>query len=86
VTDLRDLLPLLEHPRIESGLADADARRLVAYGATAWSDWWASKALDWVEQGVSGDEVTEALRQCSQNKAYTQSTRHRAWQHVKHGD
>lgn len=81
--DLRDLLPLLEKPRSDTGLTDDEARRLVGYGATAWSDWWASRALDWVDQGVRGDEVAEALRRCSRDKTCSQETRHRAWRHVK---
>lgn len=81
---MRSLLPLLEHPRADSGLDGATARQLVAYGATAWSDWWASKALDWVDNGVWGEDVAEALRCAAGDKRYSQSTRHRAWRHVKH--
>jgi hypothetical protein len=83
--DLRSLLPLLESPRQDAGLDEDTACRLVAYGATAWSDWWASKALDWVDQGVWGVSVAEALRSCSQNALYSQATRHRAWHYVKPG-
>lgn len=81
--DLRSLLPLLERPRGEAELDDATARRLVAYGATAWSDWWASKALDWVDQGVWDDAVAEALGRTAQDKTYSQATRHRAWRYIK---
>lgn len=81
--DLRSLLPLLKSPREDAELDEAAAQRLVAYGATAWSDWWASKALDWVDQGVWSEEVAEALRSCAQNKLYSQGTRHRAWHYVK---
>lgn len=81
--DLRSLLPLLERPRVESALDDAAARRLVAFGLTAWSDWWASKALDWVDQGVWDDAVAEALGRAAQDQTYSQATRHRAWRYVK---
>jgi len=74
---------LLEGPRRDAGLDGETERLLVAYGATAWSDWWASKALDWVEQGVWSEDVADALRQCSTNKTYSQHTRHRAWHYLK---
>jgi hypothetical protein len=83
MTDLRALLPLLEGPRRDAGLDDETERLLVAYGATAWSDWWASKALDWVDEGVWDEKVAEALHRCSQNQTYSQQTRHRAWRHIK---
>lgn len=76
-------LPLLEKPRSDSGLTDEEAVALVAFGATAWSDHWASSALDWVDQGVWGDDVVAALRLCADNKTYSQRTRHRAWAYVK---
>ena len=81
--DLPDLLPLLEGPHDASGLDDDMATRLVAYGAVAWSDWWASKALDWAEAGVWSDEVAEALQRTAQDKTFSQETRHRAWRLVK---
>lgn len=81
--DLRSRLPLLEKPRAESGLDADDAQRLVAYGATAWSDWWASNALNWVDEGVWSEEIADALRLCAENQTYSQQTRHRAWQFVK---
>ena len=83
VQDLRAQLPLLEAPRRGARLDAAAEARLVVYGATAWSDWWASKALDWVDQGVWNEQVSDALRTCSQNKLYSQATRHRAWAYVK---
>ena len=83
MTDLRDLLPLLESPPDQSGLDDDTATRLVAYGAVAWSDWWASKALDWAEAGVWSDEVADALQRTAQDRTYSQETRHRAWRLVK---
>jgi hypothetical protein len=81
--DLRSLLPLLEKPREEADLDDESAARLVAYAARAWSDWWASRALDWVDQGVWSEAVARSLIDCSQDKRYTQRTRHRAWRYIK---
>jgi hypothetical protein len=81
--DLIARLPLLEGPRVEAGLAEDEERALVAFAATAWSDHWASAALDWVDQGVWSDEVASALRLCAENMAYSQATRHRAWAYVK---
>lgn len=81
--ELMPLLPLLEAPRANADLDDELAARLVAYGATAWSDWWASKALDWVDQGVWSDRVSDALVACSQDVRYSQQTRHRAWKSIK---
>lgn len=82
--ELQRLLVLLEGPRAESGLEDEAAELLVTYAATAWSDWWASKALDWVDAGVWSDDVVDALKQTAQNGTYSQATRHRAWRYVKH--
>lgn len=81
--ELTPRLPLLEKPRSEADLTDAEAAALVAFGATAWSDHWASTALDWVDQGVWSDGVVEALRQTAENETYSQQTRHRAWHHIK---
>jgi hypothetical protein len=76
-------LPLLEKARADAPLTDDEAQALVAFGATAWSDHWASTALDWVDQGVWGEDVEAALRLCADNKTYSQATRHRAWRYVK---
>ena len=81
--DLRSLLPMLEHPRSESELDASTSIRLVAFALTSWSDWWASNALNWVDQGVMADQVTEALRSCAQDGRYSQQTRHRAWRYLK---
>lgn len=81
--DLRSLLPLLEEPRCRSDLNEEQARRLVAYEVTSWSDRWASKALDWVHQGVWGDDVAAALQRTAQDQTYSQATRHRAWGYIK---
>jgi hypothetical protein len=66
---------------IEAALTRHDA--LLRSGANAWSDWWASKALDWVDQGVWSDGVADALRRCSVDRLYSQETRHRAWRYIK---
>lgn len=81
--DLRSLLPLLEHPRSDASIDELLAARLVAFGANSWSDWWASKALDWVDQGVWSAEVSSALKRCAADTRYSQITRDRAWRHVK---
>jgi hypothetical protein len=84
-SELLPRLPLLEKPRADAGLTDDEAAALVVFGATAWSDHWASAALDWVDQGVWSDAVAEALRTTATNTAYSQETRHRAWHKVKPG-
>jgi hypothetical protein len=81
--DLVASLPLLEGPRTKAGLTASEEQALVAFGATAWSDHWASAALDWVDQGVWSDEVATALRHCAENTTYSQVTRHRAWAYIK---
>ena len=80
--ELMAKLPLLEAPR-GAALDDDESARLVAYGLTAWSDWWAGKALDWVDDGVWSDAVAEGLRSCARDRRYSQRTRHRAWAHIK---
>jgi kynurenine formamidase len=75
-------LPLLEMRRADADLTDDEAQALVAF-TTAWSDHWASSALDWVDQGVWSEDVAAALRLCAKNKTYSQATRHRAWAYVK---
>jgi hypothetical protein len=85
VEDLRRLMPLLEAQRVDAHLDDDAAARLVAFALSpGWSEYWARRALDWVDSGVMSDEVVEALKRVSQDKRFDQSTRHRAWRHVKH--
>lgn len=81
--DLQAKLPLLEAPRAAAPLDDIEAARLVAYGLRSWSDWWASKALDWVDEGVWNEHVVAALVECRENKEFSQNTRHRAQSHAK---
>lgn len=86
VPDLMPRLPMLEKPRADVDLTDEEAAALVTYGATAWSDHWASTASDWVDQGVWSQGVAEALRRTAKNEACSQRTRQRAWRYVKqHG-
>ena len=85
VEDLRGLMPFLEAPRVDAYLDDDTAARLVAFALSpGWSEYWAKRALDWVDGGVMSDAVVEALKLVSQDKRFDQSTRHRAWRHVKH--
>ena len=77
------LLQHLEHPRAAAPLDQETAAELVAYALTSWSDWWASKALDWVDQGVHSAAVLAALDQTARDQRYSQATRHRAWRMVK---
>ena len=67
--------PPHEGPRSESGLDNTTAAALVAYGARAWSDWWASEAIDWVDQGVWDGTVAQAPRDCSQGQPVTPRAR-----------
>jgi len=84
VDDIRALLPLLERPRSESGLDDATAVRLVEeVVCRPWSDYWVGHALDWIDANTWSDTIGEALRVVSQDKQFSQKTRHRAWRHVK---
>jgi hypothetical protein len=85
VEDLRGLMPLLEAQRVDTHLDDDAAARLVAFALSpGWSEHWARRALDWVDAGVTSDAVVEALKRVAQDKRFDQSTRHRAWRHVKH--
>lgn len=67
-------MTLLEKP----GLDEAGEETLVAFALAAWSDHWASSALDWVDQGVWSDEIAAAVAAAVENKNYSQATRHRA--------
>lgn len=78
-------MPLLEAQRVDAPLDDHTAARLVAFALSpGWSEYWARKALDWVDAGVMSDAVVEALKRLSQDERCDQSTRHRAWRQVKH--
>lgn len=70
--DRLELLIQLEQPRTASRLDEAAATSLVEYALASRSEWWASKALDWVDQGVWTDDVAAAARRVSQDKTYSQ--------------
>lgn len=83
--DLRVMVKLLEKPRSEvPAVDDVIAARLVAYALDGqWGDHWANGALDWIDQGVWSDDIAAALALVSQDKRYSQRTRHRAWRYIK---
>ena len=77
------LLVKLESRRAESRLDDETAAGLVSYALTGSSDYWAERALDWVEANeVPAEVVADALRACIDtdpgSKRWPQSLRHRA--------
>jgi hypothetical protein len=52
---------------------------LVCFALTAWSDYWRSLALDWLEAGWPLDITTrEALARAKDSPKFSQTTRHRA--------
>ena len=70
--DLRRFMPLLERSRTQSGLDDETATRLVAFVfELPWPDYWVSRALDWIDDGVPADGLDEQIRKVSQDKAYS---------------
>jgi hypothetical protein len=84
VDDLRSQMPLLEHPRSQAELDDAAAVELVEFVLCApWADYWVGCALNWIDAGIWSDKIDKALRAISQDKAFSQRTRHRAWRYVK---
>lgn len=85
--DLRRWMPLLEHPRAESGLDDDSAARLIAFTLDqGWQDHWVAFALDWIEDGLWRTEFADGLRRVvDDERSYSQQTRHRAWKYVKPG-
>jgi hypothetical protein len=84
VEDMRRLMPLLEGTLSESGLDRDTAVRLVEFVVSLpWPDHWVSRALDWVDEGLWTDAIRDALQPISQDKNFSQQTRHRAWRYVK---
>ena len=68
--DLRWQMPLLEHPRSESGLDDDAAARLVSFTLDdGWQDHWVASALDWIDDGLWRDEFVAGLRGVVEDKA-----------------
>ena len=75
----------LEAPRFQSSLDEETAVALVRWALTRSTDYWADKALDWVEfGGVPAEPVADALRECSDDKRKPQPLRHRALRSLKH--
>jgi hypothetical protein len=84
VDDIRRLMPLLERRRAESGLDDKTAARLVEeVVCRPWSDYWVGFALDWIDTGIWSDKIADGLRAITQDKQFSQATRHRAWRYAK---
>jgi hypothetical protein len=70
-------LTLLESP-FSAGLdLQVDPYELIRYALEA-SDYWASKALDWLSNGLAAGPVDDALVAYSTDKSHPQSLRHRA--------
>jgi hypothetical protein len=83
-TDLRHLMPLLEQRRSLTDLDEASARSLVEFVVCRpWPDYWVLRAMDWLDDGIWSEAIEDALRSISQNKDFSQETRHRAWRYVK---
>lgn len=64
-----------------------DAGRSRAYDVTEMmrfalqlSDYWAALAVGWMEQGAPAADLLDALEALERNRAFAQSTRHRARQ------
>jgi len=77
-------MPLLERPRSNADLDDAAATALLLFVfRLPWQDYWVARALDWVEAGLWREDMAEPLRAISQDRRYSQRTRHRAWSCVK---
>lgn len=86
------LLPLLEQP-----LSEVETRLLgpwqlpkhfapaaiVELGLVS-NDYWASCALNWIEQKVPDFERWDLVEALTKSRSVTQSTRHHAWRLVKH--
>jgi hypothetical protein len=62
-------MPRHEAQRADAEIDDNTAARLVAFALSpGWSDYWAGRAVDWVDDGVTSDAVVEALKRVSQDK------------------
>ena len=81
---MRSVMPLLEGSISESGLDSDAATRLVEFVVRGpWPDYWVSRALGWVDEGLWSDAIGDALQSISQDKSFSQQTRHRAWARIK---
>lgn len=72
------LLVRTEGPLADSDLSAADAAALVSYSLGNGSDWWANRAMDWIEQGIPSADVKDALDHAVDDDRLPQMTRHRA--------
>ena len=85
------LLIFLEHPFVEAeqlisslGFEPFPFRRLIEFAISSESDYWASLAVDWLEQGVPlNEKVANAINLMVEEKRASQKTRHRAFQLMK---
>ncbi|GIE24854.1 hypothetical protein Ahu01nite_079560 [Winogradskya humida] len=86
-TRLRSLLPLLERPFREVE-AEVTARtsfepdppwlELITMALRWPTEYWADRALDWIEGGYANDELSSVLDETSQLPTRSQRFRHRA--------
>lgn len=67
----------LEVPYTEANEGPYDAVELVRY-ALGISDYWASLAVAWLEQGLPAATLVNDLRDIEATKSWPQSLRHRA--------
>jgi hypothetical protein len=83
---LTALLPQLEDGAAPGeALKDSDAQQLICFALTV-SDYWATKALDRVEQGTTSASVLAALREYVDAVEHPQSLRHRALRTLRRGN
>ncbi len=76
------LVTMLEQPYADSRVDFDSQREALLLGLSSiWpSDYWPSRALDWVESGFRiDDEIAEALMGASKRASYSQAFRHRAF-------
>ena len=77
--DTRLLLLHLEHPLAEYSGSALVAQVVMAGLKYEGSDYWASLAVEWLEQGAAVDaDILQALAQISQNKHFSQRLLHRS--------
>jgi hypothetical protein len=75
--ELVRFLTLLESPYSAGPDLHVDPYDLARYALDA-SDYWASKALDWLSNGLPAGPVDDALLEYSKDRSHPQSLRHRA--------
>jgi hypothetical protein len=85
------LLIFLEHSLVETKqlISSLDFepfpyRRLIEFALSSEADYWASLAVDWLEQGVPiNGQIANAINSMVEEKRTSQKTRHRAFSLVK---